>query len=52
MYLQFSTQHEYKNNTNSLEAGQSSSQGYFHVWSQECELDEAFFKCENDWFPL
>ena len=37
MYLRFSIQYEDKNYTNNLEVGQSSTQGYFHVLSPECE---------------
>lgn len=48
MYLRFSIQQQDKNNTNNLEAGQCSTQGYFHVFSPECELDGTFFKREND----
>ena len=48
MYLRFSIQYEDKNNTNNFEVSQSSTQGYFHVLSPECELEEAFFKYEND----
>ena len=52
MYLRFSIQYEDKNHTNNFEVGQSSTQGYFHALPPECELEEAFFKYENDWFSL